>query len=306
MAVQIADSITNGNPIGNFKLGIKAQKVLYFDFELTERQFSLRYSEQDADKIINEYDFSENFSRAEINPDGDFGKVKFEDALFTNLELYLAKSDIKIVIIDNLTYLKSDTEQAKDASVLMQKLKSVKNKFDLSVLVLAHTPKRDLSREISINDLAGSKMLMNFCDSAFSIGKSITDEKIRYIKQIKERNCEKIYGSDNVVVCRVSKNDNFLSFQVTGYGAERDFLISKSSRMIEDEIEMAKSLSRQGDSQRTIAEKMNLSVGKVNGLLKHPVTCKDSDVQNVQNVHPFGSLNKMNVLNDDEEIAMEK
>lgn len=287
LAVQIGNSITKAIPIDNFKLGVAAQKVLYFDFELTERQFSLRYCEQNVDKIINEYDFSENFSRAEINPDGDFGRVKFEDALFSNLESYLAKSDIKIVIIDNLTYLKSDTEQAKDASSLMQKLKSIKNKFDLSVLVLAHTPKRHLSREISINDLAGSKMLMNFCDSAFSIGKSFADEKVRYIKQIKERNTEKIYGSDNVVNCRISKNKNFLSFQITGCGSEREHLASKNSRVLEDEIEIAKSLSRQGNSQRAIAKKMNLSVGKVNGLLNSSITSSDSDIQSVQTAHKF-------------------
>jgi adenine C2-methylase RlmN of 23S rRNA A2503 and tRNA A37 len=91
-----------------------------------------------------------------------------------------------------------------------------------------------------------------------------------------------------------------------GYGAERDYLFSKTSRNVEDEIEMAKSLSRQGDSQRAIAEKMNLSLGKVNGLLNNPVSGKDSDVQNVQTVHPFGSLNKMNVLNDGEEIAVKE
>ena len=108
------------------------------------------------------------------------------------------------------------------------------------------------------------------------------------------------------MVCRISKDDNFLSFQITGYGMERDHLFSKNPRNIEDEIEMAKSLSRQGDSQRAIAEKMSLSVGKVNGLLNHPEVSKDSDVQSVQSVHPFSGLNKMNVLNDGDEIAIEK
>jgi hypothetical protein len=45
-------------------------------------------------------------------------------------------------------------------------------------------------RPLSANDLQGSKMLINFCDSAFAIGKSSNDKDLRYLKQIKQRSKE--------------------------------------------------------------------------------------------------------------------
>lgn len=94
------------------------------------------------------------------------------------------------MIIDNIIYLKDETEKAKFALPLMKDLQRLKNKYGLSILALAHTPKRDLSKSITRNDLQGSKMLINFCDSSFSIGESSTDKNIRYLKQIKARNTE--------------------------------------------------------------------------------------------------------------------
>jgi hypothetical protein len=40
------------------------------------------------------------------------------------------------------------------------------------MLVLAHTPKRNLARPLTVNNLQDSKMLINFCDSAFATGKN--------------------------------------------------------------------------------------------------------------------------------------
>ncbi len=65
----------------------------------------------------------------------------------------------------------------------MKELKTLKDKYGVSILALAHTPKRDMSKPLTINDLGGSKMLMNFCDSAFAIGASHKAKGIRYLKQ---------------------------------------------------------------------------------------------------------------------------
>src|SRR5690606_40367234 len=113
----------------------------------------------------------------------------------------------KILIIDNLTYLKNETEKAKDALPLMKHLKALKSKYGLSILALAHTPKRDLSKPITRNDLQGSKMLINFCDSSFAIGESFNDKHLRYIKQIKARNTEIIFDSENVGVCQIRSEE---------------------------------------------------------------------------------------------------
>jgi hypothetical protein len=224
LAVQIGDSISRGEPIKGFKLGPTPQKVLYLDFELSDKQFENRYSIDYQDH----FQFSTLFLRAEIDPDqadpADAKFSNFEAYLFHSLETWIVKSGAKILIVDNITYLKQETEKAKDALPLMKQLKAIKSKFGLSILALAHTPKRDLSKPITKNDLQGSKMLINFCDSSFAIGESTQDKALRYLKQIKERSTEKVFDEDNVVTCLITKPRNFLQFEFCQFGTEREHL----------------------------------------------------------------------------------
>jgi RecA-family ATPase len=221
LAVQQGDSISTGKPILGFKLESEKQVVLYFDFELSDKQFENRYSE----RFANHYQWSENFIRVEINPDAEIpDNNTFENFLNQSLERSIIETGAKILIIDNLTYLKNETEKAKDALPLMKHLKALKNKYNLSILALAHTPKRDLSKPITRNDLSGSKMLINFCDSSFAIGESSTDKNLRYLKQIKARSTEIIYDADNVCVCQINKSSNFLKFDFLNFGTEQEHL----------------------------------------------------------------------------------
>lgn len=80
------------------------------------------------------------------------------------------------------------------------KLMTLKKKHGWSLLIIAHTPKRNLSNPITQNDLAGSKKLYNFFDSVIAIGQSAKDQGIKYVKQVKVRAGEYKYGSDNVIV----------------------------------------------------------------------------------------------------------
>jgi len=228
LAVQIADSISKGKPIKGFQLESARQKVLYFDFELSDKQFETRYS----CKYQDHYQFDEYFLRAEISPENAYFEnyEDFESYLNHSLEWSIKQTGAKILTIDNLTYLKSETERAKHALPLMKHLKALKNKYGLSILALAHTPKRDLSKPITRNDLQGSKMLINFCDSAFAIGESFQDKSTRYLKQIKTRNTENIYDSENVCLCQLEKPHNFLGFEFLDFGSERDHLRTPSDK----------------------------------------------------------------------------
>ena len=265
LAVQIANSISKGEAVRGFKLEAARQPVLYFDFELSDKQFENRYSLA----YEKHYSFSENFIRVEINPDSAIPDGQtFEDYLNYSLELSIIDTGAKVLIIDNVTYLKNETERAKDALPLMKHLKALKKKYGLSILALAHTPKRDLSKPVTRNDLQGSKMLMNFCDSSFAIGESGSDKSIRYIKQIKARNCEIVYDTENVCICNIEKPYNFLKFELLNFGSEREHLKQLSKEDKEDIIEKAKELSQQGKSQRQIASELGISLGAANKYLK--------------------------------------
>ena len=265
LAVQIGNSISKGTFITGFKLEAVKQLILYFDFELNDKQFESRYSIN----YESHYAFDDNFIRIEINPDAAIpeGKI-FDEFLRDSIELNIIKTGAKILIIDNLTYLSNETEKAKDALPLMKHLKALKNRYGLSILVIAHTPKRDLSKPITRNDLAGSKMLINFTDSCFTIGESASDKSLRYLKQIKVRQSEYVYDGENVCVCQLHKPHNFVEFELLNYGSEREHLKVVTEKAKEAQFTEVKELKAHGKSLREIGTQLGISHTQVSRILK--------------------------------------
>ena len=264
LAVQIGNSISKGEQIRGFQLETPKQPILYFDFELSDKQFENRYSI----KFEQHYSFDNNFIRVEINPDATIPENQtFEDYLNHSLERSITETGAKVLIIDNLTYLKNETEKAKDALPLMKHLKALKNKYGLSILALAHTPKRDLSKPITRNDLQGSKMLMSFTDSSFSIGESHSDKNLRYLKQIKQRNTDLLYDAENVCVCQIDKPFNFLQFEFVNFGTEREHLKQHTEKDKETLNEKVSELKQQGRSLREIGIELGISHQQVKRIL---------------------------------------
>lgn len=265
LAVQIADSISRGVPIAGMKYEADAQKVLYLDFELSKKQFGKRYK----DDQNNIYPFNDNFYRAELNPDCIVPErfETFEDYIYSSIEESILETNAKIVIIDNITFLKDDNERAKDASELMKYMKTMKVHYDLSILALAHTPKRNPLLPITQNDLQGSKMMMNFCDSSFAIGESQSEEGLRYVKQIKVRDDEKFYGAENVWVARVEKPGDFLQFAFIGNSPEWEHLKEMSPDQKQELIDNVKKKCAEGMTQREVGKLYNISAATVNRYL---------------------------------------
>jgi RecA-family ATPase len=265
LAVQIANSINNGSAIAPFDLEADRQPVLYYDFELTSKQLEARYSND----FTQHYIFRDDLYRGQLNdmelPDGF---TNFNQYLNHALERSIIQTKTKIIIIDNITYLGTENEQAKDALPLMKHLKALKNKYGLSILVLAHTPKRDMTQAITRNDLQGSKMLMNFCDSSFCIGESQNDNSLRYLKQIKQRNTEQVYGADKICLFTITKPHNFLQYEFIGYGKEWDHLSKQREALSDNLIDQAVGLKMQGKTLREIGNEMGINFQKVDRLIK--------------------------------------
>ncbi|TCK67252.1 winged helix-turn-helix DNA-binding protein [Winogradskyella wandonensis] len=266
LAVQIAEAISRGKSIQDFSTQTSPQKTVYFDFELSDKQFEKRYSNNYKDH----YQFSPNLIRAEINPDVKLPKEFscFEDFLVKSIVEVIQKYNAKVVIVDNLTYLREDNEKAKNALPLMKHLKAINKKYGVSVLVLAHTPKRDYSKPITKNDLAGSKMLINFCDSAFALGVSTEGHDLRYVKQIKQRNTECVYHSENVALMRIHQDFNFLKFHFVDFDCEANHLKAKDASERKNRLEKIQELKSQGLSNVDIAERLGISEGTVRYNLK--------------------------------------
>ena len=138
----------------------------------------------------------------------------------------------------------------------------------LTIIVLEHNKKVDTSRPIQLNDLQGSKMKSNLTDAVFTIGRSAKDKNIRYIKQLKVRDGEVIYDTENVKVCELSKTGGYLSFTDIGFANEFEHLKEVTEKDKGEKIAEVRELSRQGKSQRQISIEVGISLGSVNKYLK--------------------------------------
>lgn len=322
LAVQIGDSLASGCPIEPFEMDWKPQEtfnedhplttVLYLDFELSQNQWAIRYSgrpQPDGNSLAMRGFHGEIFKR---------GQIKLGEAVppaFKNIGEFLAHSirnsvreyESRILIIDNISWLNTSNINATGALALMQQLKALKEEENLSILVLAHTPKRPFARPLTVNDLAGSKLLANFADTMFAIGQSIQGNDIRYVKEIKTRSTAEKYGAANVAVARIEKPSNFVRFNFSlGFAHEREHLIRSHYGLrkplisdaehgdllvaddagapdIETEhqrrqrlIQKCRDLHARGLSQREIAEALGISKTTVSRYLDKP----DRDASN--------------------------
>ena len=231
LAVNIADGLSKGSNVISLENQNTPLVTLYFDFELSDKQFQKRYTNVEGEL----YEFNDNFFIDNI----DFvelaeqnAELSFDEMLYKKIADSINKIGAQVLIIDNITFLKSESSQ--DANVAMQimsQLNKLKVNFGISILVLAHTPKRSPINGITISDLAGSKHLSNFSDSVFAIGKSAKDKNLRYLKQVKpSRSAECVYDSDNVLICELDKEDKGLFFEFVGLSKEQEHLSSDGRR----------------------------------------------------------------------------
>jgi hypothetical protein len=275
LAVQCGNDIASGRGSTGLELETDPQSVLYFDFELSDTQHARRYSIEHRNgdgqvHFTNLFPFHKNFKRVEMDSSAHvFDRLAdWEQFILREMDREIVDSGAKVIIVDNITYLARETDKGKFALPLMQRLCEWKKERGLSIKVLAHTPKRDDTRPISLNDLAGSRILANFADSVFGIGKSAIDSRIRYLKQFKVRSGELVYSAENVGVFQFEKVDNFLGFTLIGHSRESAHLVTQTDEAREKRNADIRAMDSAGKSQREIADELQISLGSVNKILR--------------------------------------
>ncbi|MGD9589507.1 MAG: AAA family ATPase [Pyrinomonadaceae bacterium] len=292
LAVQIAESLARGLPMAPFDkpmpgCEVPPQRVLYIDFEMTLPQFSRRYSTTSGDglKVENPYRFSPNFLRAEMFWDGRLidGYEDFTDMLFTDIGNVIDEHRTEVLICDNITFLsRSSTASATIAFRLMNRLQELKRSRFLSILAVAHTPKRRPHLPLTERDLQGSIDIAKVADSMFALGASTLGPDIRYVKQIKSRSGRIEHDGGNVLVYRLGKfdlaaearpaekaarADNFFGFSFIGKDNELDHLpapfrpppADRRPKLDRSRVAYAKLLARQGLSTADIGRRLGVS-----------------------------------------------
>ena len=245
----------------------KGYTTLYLDLELSKKQFQKRYTSDESGKpiILPDNLYRLGFARLKKTPK----EVSYEDYFFESLTNAVKQTGAKVVFLDNLTKLAAgDTDSAQNAIPILERLNDLKADFGLTIIVLEHNKKVDTSRPIQLNDLQGSKMKSNLTDAVFTIGRSAKDKSIRYIKQLKVRDGEVIYDTENVKVCELSKTNGYLSFTDIGFASEFEHLKEVTEKDRENQIEKIKELHKAGNSLRAIGEELNITHMKVSRILK--------------------------------------
>ena len=273
LAVQLANGISKGMDM--LAQETTAQKVIYFDFELSTKAFERRYTNENGFS----YKFSEDFLRVEIDRDKELESAEktFEELLIESIKEQVGRSAAQVVIIDNITFLSAANEKSKEALALMKLIIDLSRKRNLAILLIAHTPKRDIYKPIQLEDLAGSKALSNFTDVCFCIGESAKGADIRYIKQLKNRNFPIEFHDENVMECTVVKEDAFLQFKFVQFGREDEHL-RKRENTSDDQIEEILEMKKQNLSNVQIAAALGVSETAIRRRLKKNVGRLDAEL----------------------------
>lgn len=253
LAMQMADEISH-----------QGHRVVYLDFEMSAKQLQRRLTPSDCEIVTAALP---DFIRAELAEGAILPQSL--DEVVAAIESLVCHTSADVLIIDNITWICNRAESGDAAGELMQLLIALKRKYQLSILCLAHTPKRAITSPLTQNSLAGSKRIANFMDSIFAIGMDRTNlPQGRYIKQIKVRSAEMEYGEDNVIRCELTKTaDEPLKFHITGYDSEARLLSGndENSRFLQKQQVIE--LSGRGMSIREIAAELGIDRNKVARLI---------------------------------------
>lgn len=288
LATQIAESLARGVRLDPFRGSpgspVPPQRVLYLDFELGREQLLQRYSvsqrglaAESAER--SRYSFSPDIIRTEMFWSGRIatGYDNFSEMLFDEIKELIYDARIDVVVVDNITFLdRTSTSNINTSLGLMRRLNDLKKIHFLSILVLAHTPKRKNPHlPLTEADLQGSVNLSNFADSIFALGRATTSRDLRYIKQIKVRSRRVEFDESNVAVFTMEKFDmavasglvqqpdrapqeNFLGLRWKEFADEITLFAAGADGKV-DLVSAANRLVRSGKSRSQVAAQLGIS-----------------------------------------------
>lgn len=237
------------------EIAAKGKRVLYLDFEMSERQLALRY---------NTPNFPPTFFRAELRTDNAV------DNVLTEIERAAVENHAEVLFIDNITALGQSLDKGMEAGTLMSSLNTLKKEHGWTLIVLNHVPKRySGAMPLSLEAIQGSAKLNQLVDDAIGLGVSSKDHSVVYVKQCKWRNGEMELYADHVALYERTKDEvGNLGFSFRDYGSERELLATETENGQGELRSSVASLHGQGYTQQQIADRLNISQSKVSRILK--------------------------------------
>lgn len=236
----------------------RIRKTVYIDEEHNDSQIARRYThllECSSGDLI----------RGRFTED-DYDSC-IEDRLSAIENLLCSNNDTELLIIDNLMCILENGKSAKQAQQFIQGLKQIKERYHLTIILVAHLSKRNSKNPIEIKDILGSSIVANYADSIIAVGNSCEGDNIKYLKQLKSRSSIKM---SEVAVMEIAE-EPYLHFEFRDFDNEENLLPKKSeSRSSISPIigETILRLKEEGYTIRNIAEQLALSKSAVGRFLK--------------------------------------
>lgn len=253
LAVQIGESIAK----------TFGYSVVILDLELSAKQFQKRFAQKvEVDGKVKEqrHIFPNTLMRFEINPE-KMCSADLTNDLVDSVEQLATRTQAKVIIIDNLTYLVMDDSNGTEARAIMQRLMELKKRLGLTIIVVAHCPKIADGIPLSLNHLSGSSKLANFFDNVLGLARSSKGPNIRYLKTLKSRDIE----NDGLVAeLHLILKDNALCFEFVGRNDEMEHLGEAST----DKRSSVLALRDKGMKPEEIAKALGISRSSAYSYLK--------------------------------------
>ncbi|MBK6723209.1 MAG: AAA family ATPase [Acidobacteria bacterium] len=180
-----------------------APPVLLIDFELSEQQFTERYTQPPAFPGQRARRTRFKFKRAALQWDGRVPEAfrgNVNKFLEHSIQTAIEQSAAKIVIIDSLNHLPRNMASSAGATSMLKNLKHQAARQGLSILVLAnsnetrrrkrpslHSPLSTLNSPLSLRDLSAHRSIIEIADTVFALGTSTFGPEYRYIKHLASR-----------------------------------------------------------------------------------------------------------------------
>lgn len=241
------------------ELAEQGMRVLYVNFELSQLQLALRYPNKDSPDTL--YHASIDYTKMH--------DVTDQSMILSEIERLAVERNIELIIIDNFTNLCINSKEAAEAGNIMVKLLAMRMTHNWTMLILAHVPKRKQGDPLTIDDLAGSKLLSNLADNVIGFNKSKKDKNMRYLIQMKYRSLPIELDFKNVQELTLTSSDGWLHFEYGGYDEERAHLPRSRDERAELERDIIRELKQpNGSSYRDIADKLGTSLGMVQRVAK--------------------------------------
>ena len=260
LAFQIAMGLVNPSESEHFQYDGEKIKVLYFDLELSERQIATRLS--------GAKNTEGRFLRVAFDSDYFHG-AETQEGAFEEIDSLILEHKPGALILDNISVFHPDNEKASDATKLLNQLNNIKRRHKLPILAIGHTPKISSGLPIEITQLQGSAQMGNLIDSAFAIGMT-SDKDKRYLKQVKVRETEYRYDSENVLLIEFSQEDDSVHFNAIEQTGEHELLSfsQDSSASLEQRDKEIFRLHSEGVDREEIMQTHRISKSRFYEIIK--------------------------------------